>query len=948
MDVNSVGGGAPYIPPQVPAADAGQGGGVAQAPSRPAHDPYQSSFTPAAPARNNPYTNPYANNAPPAQAAAAETPKAPEPAKEQPKQQPAPQLPADAPQDTRFKPEQFVDHRRQSDGSALTTFKDGPGKVSLYTEPKSGATRTSSVDYGNGKSVSFDYANDRKDAPVTRYNVSQGRTVTEDWFRQPLPENAPYGTPHTWVDRISGKSWTGDISVKDGDVTFHKNGYENTTHANGDASGTNTSSGASARWNSKGELREATVVGKDGPQKVSFNEDRSKMTVERGDQKLELKRDKDGSYWNYDDKTYGRATLKNENQLDISISSNGKPGPNEKSWSRDLKMNLREGSFTDKWSERGQGVSKNGEATRGPNGVEKRSWSENGNGVHTSGKEELNADGSLRTRHTLATEGARKFDPKQGYDQVRKSTETWEENGTSRTTVTTQKASQQKTAGGEPVHESFSTNTRYGDGRTEDTYRTHYRAPETPAGKRGYTSTSETRRVNGKTVSESSETVYPKEKANLDFPGLKITPVHDVQSLDKKLGSASSVDQDEVVRHEKTAGGREVTISYNRWRNRDTGTELVQHGGDKGTMWELKRQSWDGKAKQSQIFFQGNPDASITTTEKQNPNGWHSRVTDENYTGINVKDGELPAKARTYFNSKDKATVKDVWDQLQSGRYQHLSNSDAARRFFSGSTNGEISFASQTREVTGKDGKFTSQQTIVATNASGDRLVFAPGKDGSLSAALFSRDENPLVSFSGKPGERPQSFIVAGNATNPTYYAVKNGGSVAEKSVKLAGELGSEVAKDVGAKLAPAWNGLAAVNMVMNAADGNYLAAGSNATKVAGWGAKSLENAWKGPAWAGEEAVGSGAKWAGRAGKALGVLGVGLDAGVGINKIRNGDTFGGAMDLTSAGGSLMALVGAGTWAGPVGVGIALLAAAGSIGWDQVKKNRIAPVSEFRP
>src|SRR6185369_12081714 len=145
------------------------------------------------------------------------------------------------------------------------------------------------------------------------------------------------------------------------------------------------------------------------------------------------------------------------------------------------------------------------------------------------------------------------------------------------------------------------------------------------------------------------------------------------------------------------------------------------------------------KTKQSQVFFQGNPDASITTTERQRADGTFARKTVESYGGITSSNGELPEKATTYFDAKEKATARDVWDQVNGSKYQHLLGSDAAQRFFNGSGGGDIQYASQGREVIGKDGKRSTDHTIVATNAAGDRLVFATGKNGTTSAGLFSR-----------------------------------------------------------------------------------------------------------------------------------------------------------------------------------------------------------------
>jgi len=446
--------------------------------------------------------------------------------------QAAPASPAQ-PRDTRFKPDQLVRQVAVGGGSSLSTFKNGNSYVGLHTDGKTGETRTQGVNYGNGRSADLEYGGAGKDAPVSRYTKTEGGRVTEDWHRQPLPQGASPDSHPTWIDRVSGKTWTGQITARDGDITTTGKGYEKTRYANGDQRYTNTDSKVSHLVNDRGELREATVQGKDGPEKISFNEDRSKLTLERGGRKVELERGlaRDGTYFAHGDKEANQTvTLKDDRHLEIYSFSKGS-SLSEQRWNRDTRIDLRDGSFSDKWD----GVNKDGwdkgEISRRGDGTEKRSWfnSFDKGATSSSGSEELNPDGSVKTRHTVATEGFQKADPKDpnALDQLRKQTEVWQLGKETTTTVTTRSAATgKKTAGGEPLEERSTTRTVHekgnGLGQTEDNLRRVVRDPrdEGQFGKRFPARIFEEVRANEKLVhkTERLERLEPgNEPSALDY-----------------------------------------------------------------------------------------------------------------------------------------------------------------------------------------------------------------------------------------------------------------------------------------------------------------------------------------------------------------------------------------------------------------------------------------------
>jgi hypothetical protein len=468
----------------------------------------------------------------------------------------------------------------------------------------------------------------------------------------------------------------------------------------------------------------------------------------------------------------------------------------------------------------------------------------------------------------------------------------------------------------------------------------------------------------GKRVSsvvDETSRVFGVDK-NVD--GVAASWSNNPQKLANRLGDQKDIKVFKTDRTSIDANLKQTRTEVLKWSNEKQKTELLRfqtNGG--GKMWEFRQGKNLGghEVKDSQVFIQGTNNTIKTTNSLEN--GFLVTRTDSDLSDSEqAKKNQMPAESHATLGSKERGRMRDLQQLVQTkGRplsgLSSLQDSKAYKQFQQLAGNKPIKLAFSEDVRTFEDGRTIREARIVAESG-GNRLILTRDpQTRSLAAHLRGNEGKETLSIqTGKeqlelsgpnllkiPRDVAQRGADAWKATEGVQAMVKHGDKYVDAfqdSYQLS--KWSRPLQGVGVAVS-------AVSLGMNLAGGNMKDAGADAANLATDVAGVTEAAagMRGPL----SAVSKTAEWTTKAGRGLGIAGAIVSTGYGVHEIATGDKVKGTLDvlagLGTGVGTAAAIAGpawaAGSWAGPVGWGVAAVASVGALTYDNVKSTEIAPL-----
>lgn len=458
-------------------------------------------------------------------------------------------------------------------------------------------------------------------------------------------------------------------------------------------------------------------------------------------------------------------------------------------------------------------------------------------------------------------------------------------------------------------------------------------------------------KVNGKEVRQSSRRPVSPQ---LDVAGWKFMG-RNPQELLANLGDAGKITAEEIS---ETSGGK--TVKVTRYVSGDGKAELLQtHAESGGDMWQLRKQNQDGSWN-SQTFFQGTKDTIVSKTTQQGS----FQVTEDTSTTPEIAKSmpHMPSQGTATTHTSDAASPAEVRQLLRSHRLHTAVGSDAFESFMSANGNEPLKvFLSKSSSLTGEQRDYTG--SMILETKDGRRLSAAVDpKSGTTTVQVENKSGQPRQMSFIKGGERLEfdaekgvcevdgdKRTLLGNAASASKILSKGAEGTVNSATKvpdamkgwaarfidpevedLAAAINkSKWAPRVGSTLGVGFTLVNGLSLGVDVANGDYEAAARKAGTL-GVDVASLTKTYGGKLPTG----GQPGAWVGKGARFLGAAGLVAGAAFAGKDFYDGDYARGAIGTVGVAGTLLPMIFAGTsWAGPVGIGLTVVAAAGTFAWD---------------
>lgn len=505
---------------------------------------------------------------------------------------------------------------------------------------------------------------------------------------------------------------------------------------------------------------------------------------------------------------------------------------------------------------------------------------------------------------------------------------------------------------------------------TLDTTRTNSQVVEVET-KEGHGETTIIQKVDGKLVSRTER--WP------------ITPNPDVDGLDSRIFSHNPQKLVERLGDENSLrGGSENVRSFDAQgaltQNKTT-TKLISHDGKKellqtsargGDLWELREKNEDGTWN-SQTFFQGTRD---TIVKKERIEGEFHVQEERSNTEELAKKNNIPSKSHGTQHASEAATVASVTKLLANHRMGAVQNDEGYQKFLQAHGDGKLKVLVSAGSST-LHGKERLSGNLLLESADGSRLLAVydaeketyvvsqqpRGSEGPTRVRFLRGPDHLEIGANGSMRERIGSggewrelalnSVEAAQLSKDRFNDARSASDILHRIAKSKKETGallqftdaaatgrwSNFISGGAGSAAAALQGLSlAANWANGDIEGAVSSGGKLGTNVAEVIKLSNDNAWK------AAATGGRAGWLARSGRVLGFAGMVVGAAEAGKDLSEGKYVGGGLKVAATTGGAYALLGASSFAGPVGWGIAGGATLAGLAWDHNEETKIADLA----
>lgn len=448
---------------------------------------------------------------------------------------------------------------------------------------------------------------------------------------------------------------------------------------------------------------------------------------------------------------------------------------------------------------------------------------------------------------------------------------------------------------------------------------------------------------------EEYEYAGPIEADDVDVLGVGFFPGHTPQNLIEMLGQRArgeSLYRQTTLRSSiDPATGRPQTAKTVTWHTADHRIELVatyhDAWSDQSSLWTLRKRNRDGTYDE-QTFFAGLDDSTVVTRWRSDDRWIHRETTAELPS---IENDNVPERQHTTTSLTEQGSLTDI-DALGSTLGDpRLASSPVLRAFRGLAGDAPLRIHVNRDTQTARGGGPSTTSYAVAQTPDGDRLialrrsgqptlVYLQDRNGRETLDVLShdgpirtvRDTDMLDARQLHLPNLPSCFELPDTVSPRSHRGLLLAAVAAQPAGTALGAFLPQGAAQL--QTLAFFDDLASMELSSVLHFVGYQSRGA-ATTVA-WGLDLAKKA------AGLSKV---LYWVSAGGAAV-------ITGVGVYRLANGETVGGALDVTVGTATLAAIIGPAlgvSWLGPVGWTIAGIAALGNYVWDAQQAKQIAPV-----